>query len=82
MGLFAFRNNTMYRKSLYTVLCSGCAGVFLDADHLIAYYFVQVEGGRFLHLPVLILSSIVLCGLVAYLGGLLLENLLKRRNGK
>jgi hypothetical protein len=68
----------MFGKSFFVVICCGLAGVLIDADHLIAYYS-QIEGGRFLHLPVLVLGCLVLCSLIAYCGGLLLKDLLNER---
>lgn len=79
MGIFSFRNNKMLGKSLFVVICCGIAGVLIDTDHLIAYY-AQVEGGRFLHVPVFILGCVVLCSLVAYSGGLVIKDILRKRN--
>lgn len=76
MGLFNFRNHKMLGESLFVGFSCGCVGVLIDLDHLIAYY-AQVEGGRFLHVPVFILGCTVLCCLVAYAGGLVLKDLLK-----
>jgi len=54
---------------LIGLLC-GVIGVLVDLDHVIAYYIGR--SNRFLHTPLLIVSSIVICGALAYLGGLLL----------
>jgi hypothetical protein len=78
MGIFNFRNNKMLGKPLCVSLCCGIAGVLIDADHLIAYYYIQVQGGRFSHTAVFFLSCAVLCMLVTYLGRLVLEDILKK----
>ena len=51
-------------------LC-GVVGVLIDLDHPLAYYCLHKSNLRFLHKPILIVSCLVLCGLGAYLGGLL-----------
>jgi len=61
---------------LWVILLCGLAGVLVDIDHPIAYYLIPEWSGRFLHTPLLIGSSIVLCGCCAYIGGLLLRMVL------
>jgi len=52
-------------------LC-GLVGILIDFDHVVAYYCVPKWDLRFLHKPILVVSCLVLCGLGAYLGRLLL----------
>ena len=59
----------LYDALLVGFLC-GVVGVLVDIDHVIALF--TNRSGRLLHPPLLITSSIVLCGLIAYVGGLLL----------
>lgn len=47
----------------------GVIGVLVDLDHVIAYF--TGHSGRVLHPYLLRISVFVLCGLIAYLGGLL-----------
>ena len=56
--------------SLLAFCVCGIAGVLVDIDHIIANLLLPELSGRFLHTPLLIASSVVLCGLGAYLGGL------------
>ena len=67
------------RNALLAFVICGIAGVLVDVDHVISYYFVPEWGGHFLHPPLFVASCVVLVGLSAYLGGLLLRQILKRR---
>lgn len=67
----------LLRRSLLAFGICGLAGVLIDTDHLISYYLIQGWGGRFLHLPVFIISSLVLGCLGAYLGRLLYRGVLR-----
>lgn len=62
---------TMLYDALFVGFLCGVVGVLVDLDHAIAFF--TDRSGRFLHTPLLIVSSTVLCSLIAYLGGLLLE---------
>jgi len=56
----------------------GIIGVLIDGDHILGYLMHRERGHwRVLHKPVLIISCLLLCGLVAYCGGLHLEEVLK-----
>jgi hypothetical protein len=55
----------------------GCAGVFLDIDHFIAYYYGRGLGYRFLHPYWLILSCVIMCIGSAFIGRLLAKVFLK-----
>jgi len=67
------------RNALLAFVICGIAGVLIDVDHLISYCFVPEWDRHFLHAPLLIASCAVLVGLGAYLGGLLIRQILKRR---
>ena len=56
----------------------GIVGVLVDLDHVISYYLVPQWSGRFLHTPLLVVSSAVLCGLITYIGGLFIRMVLKK----
>ena len=60
----------LYNALLVGLLC-GTVGVLVDIDHFIAYF--TRGSGRVLHTPILIVSITMLCGLIAYLGGLLIR---------
>jgi len=57
------------------VLC-GCVSVFVDFDHVIAFYLRSTHG-RMFHKPLLVGSCLVLCCCIAYLGRLYIELVLK-----
>jgi len=63
--------NTMLYNALFAFGICGLVGVLVDLDHLVAYF--TGWRGRFFHTPLLIASSLMLVGLGAYLGRLLLE---------
>jgi len=58
-----------YNALLVGLLC-GIVGVLVDLDHVIGHYLGW--DSHFLHTPLLIVSGAVICGALAYLGGLLL----------
>ena len=63
----------VYPKMLHTTLLigllCGIVGVLVDMDHVVAYFTGRPD--KFFHPHLLVASSVVLCSLVAYLGGLL-----------
>ena len=69
-------DNTLFRTSLLIIGICGISGVLVDIDHFISYYFIPEWSGRFLHTPILFTCCVVLCGLITYLGGLLLGSIL------
>ncbi len=64
------------RNALFVVGLCGLIGVLVDIDHLVAFFNGWDE--RFLHTPLLVISSIIILGLGTYLGRLLLGNILRR----
>ena len=62
---------------LWVILLCGLAGVLVDIDDFIAYYWLTTLDARFLHTPLLIVSCVVLCGCCAYIGGLFCWMVLK-----
>lgn|GEM_PF-2526747 len=67
-----FKRNLLSRDALFTGFCGGVAGVLVDADHLFWGY-------RAWHLPLFVLSCLVLIGCFAYIGGLYLRLVLKKK---
>lgn len=66
------------RHALLVGLMCGLVGVLVDLDHIVAYYAGYPAGsGRVFHEHILIASGIMLCGLIAYLAGLLGKAILK-----
>ena len=59
-------------------LIAGFSSCLLDLDHIATFGHPQ----RWLHLPFLIISSVVLCCLGTYLAGLYIKMVLRRRRGK
>jgi len=66
------------RTTLLVFGVCGIAGVLVDVDYVILYYFVPEWSRRFLHTPLLITASIVICCLGTYLGGLYIRVVLTR----
>ncbi len=64
--------------SLLAFWLCGVAGVWVDIDHPIAYWWLPELSGRFLHTPLLIACGIVLFSLGAYLAGLYFKLVLTR----
>jgi len=64
----------MSHRALFVGLCGGIISVLVDADHLF-------WGIRAWHLPLLIISSLILCGCGAYLGRLLFIMVLSKQKG-
>ncbi len=62
---------------LWVIGICGVLGVFIDFDHIIAYYWAPGLNGRFLHTPILIFSGLVLFGLGTYISGLLIRLVLE-----
>ncbi len=75
MGLRSIARYNIFGVPLWIIGICGGVGVLVDADHLVAYYTGQ--SGRFLHTPLLIISSLVLLGLGSYLAGLYFRVVLK-----
>jgi hypothetical protein len=73
-------HNLLRGNALLVFWFCGIAGVLVDIDHPISYLLNLP--GRFLHTPLLIASSLVLCGCGAYLGGLLVGKILKHKRDR
>ena len=63
---------------LYTFGVCGIAGILVDTDHLIKYLWCENCNPRFLHIPIFAVCGVMLCGAIAYIGGLVIQRLLKR----
>lgn len=63
----------LWTTLLVGVLC-GIVGILVDIDHLISHF--NGRSGHFLHTPILIIAGIIICGALAYLGGLLIRMVL------
>lgn len=66
-------------------LC-GLVGVLVDFDHIawviLSYYLPQAyfyDNGRFLHLPMFIVTCCAICGVCAYIGGLYFKHILRKK---
>ena len=79
-GIRNTRRFTLRSTSFLAFWLCGATGVLVDIDHPIAYYLLQEAGGRFLHAPLLFVGGIVLCCLGAYLGGLFIKLVLRRKS--
>ena len=78
MWLQDISNYQVFGIPLWVILLCGVAGILVDLDHPIAYYWLKGLNGRFLHTPLLIASCIVFLGCCAYIGGLLITLVLGR----
>lgn len=76
MWFQSFLNYSACGVPLWVILLCGLVGVLVDIDHLISYYLIPRQRGRFLHTPLLIISCVALLGCSAYLGGLLIKMVL------
>lgn len=74
------RNNSWLRTSLFVGFLCGIAGVLVDIDHPIANYTNKELDGRFLHTPILVISSVVFCFNLARIGRLYNKKVLRRKN--
>ena len=70
-------NSSLLRRSLCTFGLCGLAGVLVDVDHPISYYFAQGSNQHFLHIPLFLIGCLVLLGLSAYLRRLLYKGILR-----
>ena len=64
-------------RSLVVGILCGCLCVFIDIDHPIALA-IGIEDARFLHPYYFILACLIVCGVFAYVGGLLLKAVLRK----
>ena len=62
---FNRRNNKKLWASLVFGFWSGVFGVLVDLDHALAF-LLNIENGRWLHLPIFICAGIVFIGTIAY----------------
>jgi hypothetical protein len=65
---------------LWVIGLCGLAGVLVDSDHLFSYW-ITGDATRAAHLPLAIISGLILCGAGAYCGRLYFKLVLKRKNG-
>lgn len=72
------------KRALLTFGLCGIVGVLVDIDHLIyytvTYYKLQAQiTGRFLHTPIFIVVGSAIIGICAYIGGLYIKSVLRKR---
>ena len=63
---------------LWVFGCCGLAGVLVDFDHVVAYW-IAGHGSRAAHLPLAVISGLVLCGVGACIGRSLFKLVLNRK---
>jgi hypothetical protein len=63
---------------LWVIGSCGLAGVLVDIDHPISYW-ITGKAPRAAHLPLAVISCIVLCCVSAYIGGLYCKLVLRRK---
>ena len=81
-GIFRIPNRTKYKNlwlTLYFGVWCGFINVLVDFDHALAY-LLNIEDGRFLHLPIFVLAVIVFIGTLAYYSRLYSRMVLGERN--
>lgn len=80
MWLFSIRHFIQKHNAFLAFGTCGLAGIFVDVDHAVNYFFVQESGGRFLHGWFCFISILVLCGLISYIGRLYHQFVLSKHN--
>ena len=65
---------------LWVIGICGVAGVLVDTDHPITYW-ITGKATRADHIPLAIISCLILCGVSACIGGLYCKLVLKGDNG-
>lgn len=79
------RSPKVFKRSLFTFCLCGLFGILPDLDHPIASTVFGIPldepttAFRFFHLPVFIISSTLILIMCAYLGGLAIRLVLKKR---
>lgn len=74
-----FRNMVLViDRPLFVGIFGGLCCVLLDIDHPIAYAF-NIEYARFLHPVYFVIAGGIICGSIAFVGGLLLKEILRRK---
>jgi len=71
MWLQGIIHSQVFGVPLWVIVLCGVVGVLVDIDHPVAHYWLTGLDGRFLHKPLLVISSIVFCGFCTYTAGLL-----------
>jgi len=70
------KNSSRLRNALFVGIICGVAGVLVDVDHVISHYSSGEKEARYLHSPLLILSSGILICCYTYITGLLCKKIL------
>src|SRR5271157_3080258 len=65
---------------LWVIGCCGLAGVLVDIDHPITYW-ITGKASRADHIPLAIISCLILCGVSACIGGLYCQLVLRGEKG-
>ena len=65
---------------LWVIGCCGLAGILVDIDHPITYWLTG-KATRADHIPLAIISCIILCGVSACIGGLYGRLVLRKEKG-
>lgn len=74
----AYRNMVLgIDRTLLVGIFGGVCCVLLDIDHPIAYAF-SIEYARFLHPVYFVIAGGIICGSIAFVGGLFLKEVLRR----
>ncbi len=63
---------------LWIIVICGLAGVLVDLDHLFSYW-ITGHTSQQAHIPLAIISCIILCGISAYCGRLYYRMVLNRK---
>ena len=70
----------MRNVPLWVIGCCGLAGILVDIDHPITYWLAG-KATRTDHIPLAIISCIILCGVSACIGGLYVRLVLREEKG-
>jgi hypothetical protein len=78
MGIRHFICNKVRGVPFWVIGICGLAGIFFDIDHPISYWITGYSSSP-AHIPLAIISFVMLCSIGAYCGGLYCKLVLKKK---
>lgn len=81
MGIFYSFNYKVRGVPLWIIGSCGLAGILVDLDHPISYPITGYPS-QWLHIPIAVISCIILCSIGAYCGRLYFKLVLTKKRSK